>query len=482
MSVLKDVLDTLSAIDGTDITRYLFTQNSKKSLAKESLTGTFNFPVIADDSLSIEDGMLVSKALEKEYSTFTMMVLTMNPYIPINGKSSTAPSAERYLKQFHQNIDIKVDGTDILNTAKQFMQECLYTYDIDPIVLENATNTIVANIFENVNCQQINLDNVKWNYTIEDVTNDTLLNDKLKSGGYKVIYETKRDKSDIIKQDLYNITNKSKGTNDLRKMVEKDEKSQNKKPFNINVNVGGSKGGNSGGLRYSYVPPNDPRQLERMLDNDVKKSNELVPTLLYIRTFPMDKNTGEPYPPIDFILGIKATLHPVSSDEMIINLARGIKNDDAIFNFIRWTTGEISFLKDFVFHINELKLDALNTGRETSKWWTVLKRRKALARIKSVFLPEKLLPNATFMISKSTVDILRREFGYDLLDYKIAYRLIDHYFLLGIVIVDDALQRANFLFDGRTEFDTYTFATLARENTVDDKKFKEMINMLGRRM
>lgn len=227
----------------------------------------------------------------------------------------------------------------------------------------------------------------------------------------------------------------------------------------------------------------DKRQFNHMdVSSDYKKANELVPTLLHMRIYPVDSHTKTELPPIDFVLGIKATLHPVTSEEMIINIARGIKNEDKFFNFIRWTTGEISFFKDFVLSLNEIKIDAINTSSKASRWWTVLKRRRGAAKIKNAVSSNRLLPNATIVITQEEADILRDQYGYNLEKPTIAYKLIENYFLISFVIVDPALQRVKFLFDGKNEFEVMTFASLARENTVDDRKFKDMMNMLGRRI
>ena len=142
----------------------------------------------------------------------------------------------------------------------------------------------------------------------------------------------------------------------------------------------------------------------------------------------------------------------------------------------------MDYWRNFVLTLNELKIDAINTSSKTSRWWTMLKRRKNSARIKNALSTKRLLPNATIVITQEEVDLIKTQCGYDLENPNIAYKLMDNYFLMTFVIVDPALQRVKFLFDGRTEFESSTFANLARENTVDDRKFKEMVNMLGRRI
>ena len=237
--------------------------------------------------------------------------------------------------------------------------------------------------------------------------------------------------------------------------------------------------------RTSYVTEakGDKNKISnRYVDNEYKKINELVPTLIQVRVFPVSRDGEEKYAPIDMIIGVKGTLHPIPSNEMLLNLSRGLVNDDTFFNFMRWTTGEISFFKDFVLAMDTLKTDASNDSNKVSPWWSMLKRRKALARIKGNILPNKILPNATIVITEEEVLMLKERYGYDLNNREYIFKLMRAYFLIAFVIVDPSLQRARFLFDGKYEFETYTYETLKREQSGDDQKFKEMINLLGRRM
>ena len=129
-----------------------------------------------------------------------------------------------------------------------------------------------------------------------------------------------------------------------------------------------------------------------------------------------------------------------------------------------------------------MKIDATNDGAKASRWWSMLKRRRSLAKMKNRFSKDKLLPNATLVLTQEEVNSIRESYGYDLNKPSMAYELMHNYFLMVFVIVDPALQRVKFLFDGRNEFETLTYATLSREATTNDKQFKEMINMMSRRI
>lgn len=445
MGTFKEILDTLKGIEGEAVD-FITTGQRHKSLARSATEGTFNFPVIVSNMMSVEDATLISKALERQFASFSLTVLTMNPYLYTSG----APTAQKYLKKYHQNLDFKTDATDIINTVTSLATEAA-KLDITYDQMEECAEQLAYHIYEGVNYKGINTKNISLNYSINDVTESAILNDKSK-------------RIQIVKEDTNSTTNDVAGD------------------ININVDnvdlrrMGSAMGISSGGSH-------DKRQFNNKVDMEFKKSNELVPTLLHVRIFPVDKsNPGVKLDPLDFIIGIKATLHPVSSEEMIVNIARGIKNDSRLFNFIRWTTGETSFIKDFILGLNELKLDAINNSNKSSKWWTMLKRRKALAKIKNVVMPDRLLPNATIIITQDEVDELNKIYGYDLTKSSLVNKLMTTYFLIAFVIVDPALQRAKFMFDGKTEFETLTFAGLSRENSVDDKKFKDMMNMLGRRV
>ena len=160
----------------------------------------------------------------------------------------------------------------------------------------------------------------------------------------------------------------------------------------------------------------------------------------------------------------------------------GMRNEDMVFNFIRWTTGEIKFFKDFVFAIDTLKMDAKDSGRDVTGWRPALKKRKNMSKAKLRFSKNSLMPNTSIVVSQTGIDYIRDTYGYDLSDERIIKRMMEVYFLLGFISVNSVNQRATFRFDGIETTDTYTFDTLRRENQNDDKAFKNMMKMLGRSM
>jgi len=219
------------------------------------------------------------------------------------------------------------------------------------------------------------------------------------------------------------------------------------------------------------------RAIVRLHDNDIKKCNELVPTTLSVtlQQIKGDNFGGN----VNFILGIKGLMHPVNSDEMVSNLLDGYKSGNRFFNFLRWTSGEIAFLRDLVMNVDGIKEDALKKHRKgSSHWWTTLKRNRTLSRVKNTFGKNKILPNATIACSMEEVMEIKDTYNVDLMDPKAVMKLMDRYFLLGFVVVDESQELCYFMFDGEREFQALSFKGLERENN-NKNDFKDIYKMIN---
>ena len=214
----------------------------------------------------------------------------------------------------------------------------------------------------------------------------------------------------------------------------------------------------------------------RMSDSECKKANELVPTTLAVSL--NVKEHGNFGGTVNFVIGIKTILHPVTSDEMIRNLVLGCKNSSKFFKFLKWTTGEIKFFKDFLLNVTDIRTDVLNTmSNKESGWWTALKRRRQISDLKRRF-GQGLMPNAAITLSMDEVQLIRSNYGYDLTDPKLVTKIMSDYFLLSFIIVDPSQELAMFLFDGETHFQTMSFAGLERENN-NKNDFKEIYKLIN---
>jgi hypothetical protein len=176
------------------------------------------------------------------------------------------------------------------------------------------------------------------------------------------------------------------------------------------------------------------------------------------------------------------TIHPVSSVEVVNNLS-GVGRDK-FFNFIRWTSGEISLFRDLLFNIDQIKTDALNNNARGggSGWWATLRRMKAQSNILRRFGGKSIIPNATIVVNMEEVEVIKAKTGVDLFNPIVAKKMMNQYLLLGFVIVDASTESVHFLFDSEADYQVNSFNGLKREaqNGSNNADFKEMMKMINR--
>lgn len=474
MGLLRDIVDTVNDLKslGSETMVDSFKTKKYSSISKRSLEGTLQFPVLVTKSLDIETLQMVTKALERQFASFVQVTLTMNPFLNIHKDKD----AYGYLRKFHQNTNVGSDIFDLTGLAESYN---VYSDELKHVFLfatvcEGATTKVVAankeqlqSIFENVR---------------HDILNNKFIprslyrfkNDNLNHYHNRIVTEASKNKNKST-----NITNNNNmvvggdfGSNNVTTSNFGDIKTST-----VNIYANGSgKSFNPESSKLKHELPN-----ELLKNNDARKANELVPTTMHIRTILVNEK-GETQGHMDFIIGIKATMHPVSSEEIVTNLLNAVRNKGKFFNFIRWTSGEISFFKDFLFNIKEIKDDVSSRSAGSSPWWIALKRRRALAKLKNaLMLPKQILPNTSIVVSKEEIEYIRSEFGYDLMDVNLIKKIMDTYFLLGFVVVDNSTQIVHFLFDGHNDFQAVSFSGL--ENSTrggSSSDIKEILKLIQR--
>lgn len=478
MGEIRDAIETLTDVKAEFAEVGVYA--SKRSISASAMEGTANFPVLAEDSISLDDGILISRALEKKYAAFLTTVLTMDPYLEV--EKGHTPTASEYLKQFHQNMRVKDPEKGVHINMIDFLKESYDINDMDYTVMEGEVFKMACAIYEGVARSVPQDKNILLNYSVEEVTTPDSLNSRFcvnspvteANGGNNNNYNirTNNVNGNVGQLDADNVVVRGDQTGDIAANTVINIKNDNR--------VARSE--------YGKYPMNNTGRVQSrnqwkvLTDDDCKKANDMVPTLLHIRVYPIDKYTREELTTLDFVMGVKATLHPIPVNEIARMVVCGMRNENFVFNFIRWTTGEIKFFKDFLFAIDTIKMDAKDSGNDVTGWRPALKRRKNKQRAKLRFSKNSVMPNTTLVVSQGATEYIKENYGYDLEDDRIIRRMMDTYFLLGFVSVNTVNQRASFRYDGIDYTDTYTFDTLKRENQSDDKAFKNMMKMLGRSM
>lgn len=217
---------------------------------------------------------------------------------------------------------------------------------------------------------------------------------------------------------------------------------------------------------------------KQLLTSDVKKANELTPTLMTIRFI---STSGEaPIKVDDAVIGIKAKLIPIDSDDIIKRIIIKNQDNNGLMNLIKAGTREISFWKDFVFAIDRAKIDAISHSKRGSSnpMWKVLERRSLKSRIRRT-LGNKNDASAisTLVISQEEVEYLKKTESIDMEKAAIARPIMESYNLMGLVIADEAMETAKFMKDtGDASYETLSFSNLEKE--ASDTTYKKVVNLM----
>ena len=429
MGILNDISEVVKSVSTLVRTNSSAMKKNNDSLAKKAKEGILQFPAICSNSLDADTLSMASKALERNYATFAQIVYTMNCVAQVDEIKGVGD----FINKFHTNIG-NTGTIDVLNLALKEALEDYSQTELDGMVLETilckgSTNTI---IHEN----SINLKEYMSGFNL-DVLNDLFIPADIRK--------------EIIEENIaYNKNHRKYG--DILLEAE-DEKNPN--------------------LNRIVIP-------SKVLDNnELKKANELVPTTLTLRINFMDKN-GNLAGERTFNIGVKVTLHPASSEEIINNLCSA--RDTGFFKFIRWTTGELSLVKDVLLNLNEIKLDVVNKTAGKSGWFSTFKRLKAKSTILSKFSKgaQGFHPLGTIIISMDEAEIIKNKSGLDLTRVSDVKKVMDKFMLLGFVILDPATQTSMFIFDDSPDFEMQPFSGLKREGNGSNTDLKELLKVMNR--
>lgn len=441
MSILKSLIDVcndIKSIDAPDMTDIMLDEDEKTgvsrvpraasydSIAKQAKNSVMQFPFLASRTLSFDNMQMVAKAGERNFGAFLQTLFTMNMI-------TNADSPQEFVRQFHQNSNNTVNGPS----------------DVFTFIFNSAVPS-------KEDMEQITENLIDGNFTIDQVFNMEALNTQFKPKEAATVYaaamEARNGKNN--QQNIkHHVDIRVRGSNST-----------------VDISGGGGKGD-----RITKIEL--PRDI--YVDADAKKANELMPTLIRVRMFKdMGHGRGEH---IDFIVGIKATIHPIASEDMINHLVAVFQDRGKLFKFLTWTTGEIAFFKDLIFGVDEIKNEIKDTrSGASSKWWTALKNIKAKRRMHKLTLREPILPNASLVISREEVDFIKANYGFDILDDDNASKLIKNLNILSFYVVDASSEVVYTFVDGADHFEINTFKSLERESGNTDRQFRDMLKAINK--
>ena len=418
-SVVRDIVDVLTSLKDYDEVQFL--KNSSANRSFKSITSAtkdliLTFPVLVSSDASPETATMIAKAQEKKCASLLHMLFTA---ICVDSNEDVFD----YVQKFHSNLG-SMNGTledyaDALDRLGASLDEsCEFTGEIDHAVLE----TVLSELKES-------------NYTLPDDIKESSISDYKIIPGYgtgmpdRIVCEAETDKKSL----------------DRAKTIEVDYK-----------------------LHDMTV-----------LNAEYKKANELMPTMMVINFIQKGENGSASFT-TTAVIGVKCKVYPVSSTDIYNRLTSKVADRNVLNSFIRATTNEIAFFRDFLFAIDKAKTDAMSYGKNatSNKLWKVLERRSTKSKFRRALkMTNDATAITTLVLTANDAEILKKEYNFDIENVSVCRKLLDAFNFMCIVIANESTDVASFLYDtGDDNFEKLTFSNLERE--ASDNGYKKIVNLL----
>lgn len=481
-SVVRDIVDVLTSLKDYDEVQFI--NNAKANRSFKSITSAtkdliLTFPVMVSSDIEPDNAIMIAKAHEKKMASLLHILFTA---ISVENNEDVFD----YVKKFHSNIgsmngtlDDYVESLDKL--ASTFGESYDQTLKIDKAVL----NTVLEDLKES-------------NYVLPDDTKESSLE------SFKIIPGYRTGMNDMIIQEANNVNtnisisnseNDATMVSDYENMPNHGGISDNEyrrakarldqvNGYNKNNNYGGRIAYKSGFANdkdfADYLKNMTDYHGKVILDNEYKKANELQPTMMVVNFMRHSEENGDHINTA--VIGIKAKIYPVSSTDICNRISSKLDDKNVLTNFVRATTNEIAFFRDFLFAIDKAKIDAVSYSNKatSNKLWKVLERRSQKSKFRrSLKMYNDATAISTLVLSENDVEYLKKVNNVDILNVGKARKILDAYNFMCICILNQSTEVAYILYDtGDDTYEMIPFSGLERE--ASDNSYKKMVNLLSK--
>ena len=487
-TVIKDIMDIISdGIDAKDSLSGKSTGIQKSSSLSKATSGlTLVFPVLGSKNNSYETNAMIVKAVERQ--CVSLLQIAFSAFNITNTQDAT-----QYIKQFHTNLGT---GKMTLDAFIDIMDEYVQENGLLPKENAGMYNAVLED-----------LKNLSY-YFGEDISESSLNSYKVKNVGMNrvVVQEAPRSAPQVNGPDPNDpnsnpndVFNRQQWSHDYeqRERFHKDDRrfrayKQHKDEEHWQSDYAQRAEKNrqdqenwererkAKDIRDDRQNAKDASDMLRnqIIPSDVKKINEMVPTMVIVNFTTMDKEV-----PItqQVVIGVKAKLYPVDSQDVVNKLATKHVDGNIMLKLVKASTREISFVKDFIFAIDNAKLAALANskhGSKTNRLLKVLERRALGGKIRKTFkMNNAYKAISTLVISREEADYVMQQHNIDLTSVKVIRPIMEKLNLMMFIIADETTESIEMIMDsGDDVYETLTFSQLERE--ASDSSSKKAINLM----
>lgn len=223
-----------------------------------------------------------------------------------------------------------------------------------------------------------------------------------------------------------------------------------------------------------------PGSVTLMSQDKIDKANQQMPLMMKVNF--ISKATGRPITTSAY-LGIKCKLFDVAGLDIVQRIVSKNSSAISLFNFIRATSQEIGFWRDFVFALSKAKVDAISNARNgsSSKMWKALEQRATKSKLNQFFRQKNDATAITsLLVTTDEVEELKKNNDIDLSRSNVARKIMSDYNLLCIGIVDETTESVALIFDtGDDEYELVRFKSLKKDKDMDAKQIVNLLTKMA---
>lgn len=489
----------------------------RRSIIARASNSVMQFPIYITQSNRIAEAHTIGKAFERVYASFVQNVIAQNPVITDISKVNGL----KFLRDYHTNIK-ESSALTIEEFRSIFNEYCEPIDQFDEIMTEAVINELklpggTVTFMAARPSAMIALESERLSH--EPLDGFRYLTEvsvpQAVSKQKQVVTETQGKEIELTSEVLMNgltehLTNlglKAKAESEGWDVARKAEEIRNLIQSKGALRTSSGKTYRYDNGKYMYAIPSvkstsadgkavDPPMMLR--DTDVKKLNSMQPFQFVVkfRVNPVYKKNdneikAETNYEQSYILGVKTVLHIIKVKDLSDDLKDIIAGDRKGLQKVRYKTGEISWLKDYLLNLPGLKADAAK-GLDDRRWLSTLKRlgeyehlhgtafKKPLSGIYNEGIP---IPNATLVVTRGDVERMKDETGINIETISTARTLAKRLFLIAVVIVDQTAGSYKVFFpDMDNDWDVQSLGSLDAEIArIDNSPLMNEINRISRK-
>lgn len=437
------------------------------SIAKYSKNLIMSFPLLCDSSIPLDTAMSISGANERNICNMLQLLFAS---INLNFLNKSDVTGADVIASFYKDIDPNMDYNDFIDLLTKYSGSKGAGLDYYAKIGESDIKDLINQFNSQKTFKMDSLNEKSLNdYAVNNLHGRTIVKEAphfpVGTVGTEPGDETLIDSIPLDPNDPAKTHN---AASNIRK--EKEQYRQNEIKNKRD--------------RQNDINNNQEKEMlankSRIVASDIKKLNNLEPTLMVINYTVMDDKDKEIIDKKSFLAGVKSRFIPVESIDIVERFVSKDRTKISLKNFIRATTGEISFFKDFILSLDKLTLDAKNAAKRgpLANYWSILEKRSAKNSIRKLQRSgNDGAAITTIAISQDSVNYMKNAYNFDLEVIANAKLIIDSYNLLGLIIADESTETYKILYDGYNEFEVLSYSSVERD--LSDKNYRKVINLIN---